>query len=144
MLLSAIPFLLGFLMILLIKVLIQLAQYSNFVAPGPTAVQIGWVVVRDLVNMFFIFILLIMAFAIILGVERYGSPQTVRDLFIMAVVVNFSKTICGIFIDIGQVIMLTFVNGFAQAAGGNFLNAFQINKLLSLRESGHPSTFLKR
>jgi hypothetical protein len=133
--------LLGFLLILVVKVLVELAQYSNFVAPGPTMVQVGWVVVRDLVNMFFILILLIMAFAIILGVEKYGSPKTVRDLFIMAIVVNFSKTICGIFIDMGQVIMLTFVNGFAQAAGGNFLNAFQINRIIALKESGDLKGF---
>jgi hypothetical protein len=128
--------LLGYLLILLVKILIELAQYSNFVAPGPTAVQVGWVVVRDLVNMFFILVLLIMAFAIILGFSNYGSPQTVRDLFIMAIVINFSKTICGLFIDLGQVVMLTFVNGFAQAAGGNFLNAFQINKILQLENEG--------
>jgi len=47
---------------------------------------------------------------------------------LFALLVNFSRTIAGIFIDISQLIMLTFVNGFAQAAGGNFVEALGITK----------------
>lgn len=128
--------LMGFIMLMEVEALIQVAQYSNFVAPGPLAVQTGWVVTRDLANMFFILILLIIAFATILSYEEYNYRKLLPRLLIMAVVINFSKTITGIFIDFGQVIMLTFVNGFKEAAGGNFFNAFQVNKLLSLADKG--------
>lgn len=122
----------GGIMIFEIRGLMAVAQYSNFVNPGPTAVRVGWVVTRDLANMFFILILLIIAFGTILGSETYHYTKTLKRLLIMAVVINFSKTITGVFIDFGQVIMLTFVNGFAQAAGGNFLRAFQVEKMLSM------------
>lgn len=128
--------LVGFILFHLVRGLIAVAAYSDFVAPGPTAVRVGWVVTRDLANMFFILILLIIAFATILGREEYNIRNTLPRLLITAIVINFSKTIAGLFIDLGQVIMLTFVNGFKDAAGGNFLNAFQVNNLLRLKDQG--------
>lgn len=124
--------LMGFILILLVRALIWAAQYSNFVSPGPTAVRIGWIVTRDLANMFFIVVLLISAFSTIIGYKDYHYTTVMPRLLITAVLINFSKTLVGILIDFSQVIMLTFVNGFAQAAGGNFMNAFQINKLMDL------------
>lgn len=125
--------LMGWIMLKEIAALLRIAQYSNFVSPGPTAVRFGWVVVRDLSNMFFILILLIIAFATILSYEEYNYRKLLPRLFIMAVVINFSKTITGLFIDFGQVVMLTFVNGFVQAAGGNFARGFQIDRMLKMR-----------
>lgn len=127
--------LMGYILIMEVDGLIRASQYANFVSPGPTAVQIGWVVTRDLANMFFIVFLLIIAFSTIIGVEKYSYRNNLRTLLIMAVVINFSKTITGIFIDMSQVLMLTFVNGFKAAAAGNFLSAFGIPKLLSLGDS---------
>lgn len=127
--------LMGWILVMEVEAVIRVSQYFNFVSPGPSAVQIGWVVTRDLANMFFIVILLIIAFGTILGSSTYHYDKNLKRLLIMAVVINFSKTICGIFIDMGQVVMLTFVNGFKEAAAGNFINAFQINKLLALGNS---------
>jgi hypothetical protein len=53
-------------------------------------------------------------------------------LLIMAVLINFSKMICGFFIDFAQVIMLTFVNGFKDMAGGNFTVLLGIDEWLKL------------
>jgi hypothetical protein len=38
-------------------------------------VQLGWKITRDLANMFFVLILLVIAFATILRVETYGMKQ---------------------------------------------------------------------
>lgn len=127
--------LMGWILVLEVEAVIRVSQYFNFVSPGPSAVRLGWIVTRDLANMFFIVILLIIAFGTILGSSTYSYEKNLPRLLIMAVVINFSKTICGLFIDMGQVIMLTFVNGFKEAAAGNFVNAFQINKLLALGNS---------
>lgn len=133
--------LMGWILVLEVDALIRVAQYHNFVSPGPSAVQIGWVVTRDLANMFFIVVLLIIAFGTILGSSTYHYEKNLPRLLIMAVVINFSKTICGIFIDMGQVVMLTFVNGFKEAAAGNFVNAFQISKLLALADGQNSYDF---
>lgn len=113
--------------------LVNVAQYSDFIGAAP--VVAGWVVVRDLCNMFFILILLVVAFATILRIESYQWKKILPKLLIMAVLINFSKTICGLIIDFAQVIMLTFVNGFAGSAG-NFIDLFGMRHYASLSVSG--------
>ncbi len=124
--------LMGRLLTLLISVLIWVSGYSDFV--NSTAVVNGWVIVRDIANMFFIIVLLVVAFGTILGQEEYHYKKLLPKLLIMAVLVNFSRTIVGVIIDFAQVVMLTFVNGYSAAAGGNFAEALQIRKLLKFND----------
>lgn len=121
----------GLLLTLIIGTLIEVAKYSNFI--DVEAVRQGWVIVRDLCNMFFILILLVIAFATILRIENYQAKRLLPKLLIMAILINFSKTIAGLIIDFSQVIMLTFVNGFADVGGGNFVKTLQMDKYLSLQ-----------
>jgi len=51
-------------------------------------------------------------------------------LLIMAVLINFSKTICGLFIDFAQVIMLTFVNGIGNGAA-NLTSLLGMDKMMA-------------
>lgn len=126
---------LGELLLMLINALIWVAEYNGFAQSH--AVANGWIIVRDVVNMFFIVVLLVIAFGTILGVEQYSyHNKRLTTLLLMAVVVNFSRTICGILIDFAQVIMLTFVNGFSQAAGGNFIEAFGLTKIFQAGKIG--------
>jgi hypothetical protein len=124
---------LGGLLVAMIHVLISVVQYNDFLkAP---AVERGWVVVRDVGNMFFIVVLIIIAFGSILRIQGYRYNQWLFRIVLMALLVNFSKTIAGFFIDVAQVIMLTFVSAFKDTAAGNFAQLFGITKLLSLRDN---------
>lgn len=125
-------YVIGLLLTLIIKILIVVAGYSDII--GVKAVTTGWEIVRDLCNMFFILILLIIAFATILRIESYNAKKLLPKLLIMAVLINFSRTICGLIIDFAQVIMLTFVNGFAAAGEGNLVKVFQIEKFLAFAQ----------
>jgi hypothetical protein len=120
----------GWILTLLIDVLIKISAYNGFI--NVTTVEVGWVKVRDLCNMFFILILLIIAFATILRIESYPAKKLLPKLLIMAVLINFSKTICGLFIDFSQVIMLTFVNAFKDAGAGNLINLFKIQNVAKI------------
>ena len=124
-----ISYVIGYVATVVIDVLIWVAQFNNII--GVAAVNQGWVIVRDLCNMFFILILLVIAFATILRQENYSAKKLLPKLLIMAVLINFSKTICGLIIDFSQVIMLTFVNGFAGSAG-NFIDLFGMRHYTSL------------
>ena len=125
----------GMMLLKAVEVLIWVATYNGFVTATP--VVTGWVIMRDVTNMFFILALLLIAFGTILGVDKYSyRNKQLSRLLIMAIVVNFSRTIAGLLIDFSQVVMLTFVNGFSASAGGNFMTAFHINELYT---SG-PST----
>lgn len=120
----------GMVLLKAVEILIWVASYQGFVTATP--VVTGWIIVRDIANMFFILALLIIAFGTILGIDKYSyRNKQLSRLLIMAILVNFSRTIAGLIIDFSQVVMLTFVNGFGQAAGGNFMTAFRINELYS-------------
>jgi hypothetical protein len=123
---------LGLVLILVMKALILIASYQNFINSG--AVQEGWTVVRDLSNMFFVVILLVIAFSTILHLENYSYKKWLPKLVLMAVLINFSKTICGLLIDVAQIIMLTFVNAFKDVAGGNLIEMLGIREIVTLAE----------
>ncbi len=124
--------LLGPLVLMLVEVLMQIAVFNKFIQSS--AVSNGWVVVRDLCNMFFVLILLIIAFATILKIENYNYKKLLPKVLILAVLVNFSKAICGVAIDFAQVVMLTFVNGFKAIGPGNILNATGLPGVLSFSD----------
>ena len=125
--------LIGGLVITLIDILIQIVQYNDFI--NAPAVSKGWVIVRDVVNMFVIVMMLVIAFATTFRIEEYQYKKLLSRLLIMSVLVNFSKMLTGFFIDFAQVIMLTFVNGFKEAAAGNFVNGFKIQAMFDFAQN---------
>ncbi len=129
--LNVVNFLVGWLITLLVKVFVAVAQYNQFIASA--AVSKGWIIIRDVFNMFFVIALLIIAFSTVLGIQKYHYKRILLSLLIAAVLVNFSKLICGIFIDISQVLMLTFVGAFKDVAGGNLIEMMGLRGLLSLK-----------
>jgi len=132
---------LGKILTWVISLLIQIAQYNSFITAP--AVSKGWIIIRDLCNMFFIAALLLIAFGTVLKVEKYSYKRTLGGLLVAAVLINFSKLICGFFIDIAQILMLTFVNAFKDAAAGNFLQMLGMDKWLNFSgaKSGGYSAF---
>ncbi|MDD2646757.1 MAG: hypothetical protein PHV78_03095 [Patescibacteria group bacterium] len=127
---SAVVAAIGKLMVVVIRVLVSLAQYNDFLKSP--VVDIGWRLIRDLCNMLFIVILLVIAFATVLQREQYSYKRMLGALVLAAVLVNFSKLICGVIIDFSQVVMLTFVNAIKDAAEGNFAELIGIKQLLSM------------
>ncbi len=123
-------------LIVVINILIGVAQYNDFI--HATAVEKGWVIVRDLCNMFFIIVLLVIAFGTILKIETYRYNRLLGKLILYAFLINFSKFIAGFWIDIGQVVMLTFVNGFKDAAAGNLASGLGMADMLTLVKNGDP------
>lgn len=110
--------------------IIELAAYNGYL--DATAVNVGWVMVRDITNMAFVVILLIIAFGTILGLEQYEWKKLLVKFVLAAILVNFSRLICGLLIDVSQLIMITFVNGIAATAGGNLINAFNLDRIVKI------------
>jgi len=124
----------GKLLTVIVRLLVVVAQYNDFI--NSPAVSKGWIIIRDICNMFFIAVLLFIAFATVLGIEKYSYKKLLGKLLLAAVLVNFSKLICGFMIDFAQIIMLTFVNAFKEAAEGNFAQMLGLTKLLAMRKTG--------
>ena len=108
---------LGLVLKLELWILPMIAQYNNFI--NEAGVITGWIVLRDLSNMLFIIVFLIMAFATILKIQSYGYQQILKRFLILAILINFSKTIVGFVIDFFQIVMLTFVDAIKDIAAGN-------------------------
>ncbi|NQV89967.1 hypothetical protein HQ487_01005, partial [Candidatus Uhrbacteria bacterium] len=116
--------------VVLIDAMIPIMTFNRFV--DNPVVKNGWAIMRDTVNMFFVIVLIIIAFGTIFGNSRFKWQQQVPRLLIFAIVINFSKTICGIMIDFGQVIMLTFANALKEVAAGNFIKTLGLDKIYSV------------
>jgi len=122
----------GKVVVIMIGILINIAQYNDFV--NSPAVGAGWAVVRDAVNMFFVIIFILIAFGTILGIDRFKWRQQVPKLLLMAIFINFSRTLCGIMIDFSQIFTLTFVNAIKDIAGGNFIQMFGLADIMDANE----------
>jgi len=109
------------------------ASYNNFTSEG--GVILGWIALRDLSNMFFILILLIIAFATILRFSNYGYQQLLKRTIIIAIIINFSKTIVGFVIDAVQVIMLTFISAVNEVLTGGLMVGLGLNELFTLNSA---------
>ena len=120
---------LGKVILLLVNVLLGFLTYNGFADAPP--VVIGWKMVRDLANMFFIVILIVASYGTILGRKDLHVRDVIPKVLLAAVLVNFSKTIVALLIDASQVVMLTFVNAFASIGAGNFTNALHLPLITS-------------
>lgn len=117
---NAIIFYIGIIFRLGVNAITTFAEYSNFI----NEVQIikAWTIVRDFCNMFFILLLLFVAFATIFRVENYSIKKLLPKILIMAILINFSRMICGLIIDFSQIIMLTILDTMTVNSIVNALN----------------------
>lgn len=138
--LGAFTRLIGSILLFLIDIFMGFASYNGFADATPVA--IGWVIVRDVVNMFFIVVLLVSAFATIIGYDsqNFRYDRVLPKLLLMAILINFSRTLIQLLVDFSQVIMLTFVNAFKDAAAGNFVTAFGLQDIMSVYAGTSAST----
>lgn len=100
----------GGLLLVLAGWLIDFALALNGQLFNTLAVRLGWQIVRDITNLFFVLGIIVIAFATIIRNQTYGLKQVLWKLIVMAVLINFSLSICGIFIDFSGVITDFFIS----------------------------------
>jgi hypothetical protein len=129
----------GWLFLKLLEVLlIPILGYNGF--SSSPIISLGWPLVRDVVNMFVVLVLLIIGIGTIVGWKNAHWDQQLPQLFIAIVAVNFSRTLCGLAIDLSQIIMFTFVNSIAQIAAGNFEQLLGFSALSTFAQSFSSSS----
>lgn len=124
---------LGLVLVLVIQGLTLIASWQLFIKAD--AVMLGWIIVRDICNMFFVVVLMIIAFGTILNIPDYSYKKWLPKLVLFAILINFSKTICGLLIDVSQVVMLTFVNAFKDIGGANLTQVLGITDILTISQT---------
>ena len=83
-----------------------------------TTINTGWGLVRDVGNMFFIFILLYIAIATILQATSFNWKKTLGNLIIAALLINFSLFFTKVIIDVSNVFAVTFYNSMKTTVNG--------------------------
>ncbi|MCD4694130.1 hypothetical protein K8R62_02105 [bacterium] len=114
----------GIILGIVVDAVISFSGYNNFI--HEPAIGYAWQIVSSFCNMFFILIVLVIAFANILNIDSYRIKSTLPKVIIMAILINFSLMICGLLIDFSQIFMMTFVNAIG-TNGGNYIEIFKID-----------------
>jgi len=89
--------------------------FSPFAIDG---INEGWALVRDFVNMFFILILVFLAIATILRINKFSDKRLLFFVIFAALLVNFSKPITVFLIDISNLAMSFFIQNLRIANEG--------------------------
>ncbi|MFA5773494.1 MAG: hypothetical protein WC908_02365 [Candidatus Paceibacterota bacterium] len=82
----------------------------------------GWKLVKDFCNMFFIFILLYIAFSTILNINSANTKQMIINVVIIGLLINFSLFATQVIIDASNVLTRVFYNESALVVGEKGLN----------------------
>ena len=72
-------------------------------------VDVGWPIVRDFINMFFIIALVVIGLATSLRIKEYQFQKTLPTLIMIAILINFTPVICGLIIDASNILMNFFL-----------------------------------
>jgi len=106
-------------------------------------VQLGWRITRDVANLGFVLGIIVIAFATIVRSETYGIKKTLFKLIMIAVLINFSLSICGVFLDASAIATNFFLskatpNGTI-ALSQAITQAFKPQALWNVKQDGIPS-----
>lgn len=124
---------LGAILFVFVKLLETLLLYNKFTLEN--GVVDGWGIIRDICNMFFILILLVIAFGTVMGVEAYQFRKLLLPFVLAVILINFSKMICGVIIDFANIITLTFMSGIGGAGlAEGLMTALRVPTFLQVPE----------
>jgi hypothetical protein len=96
-------------------------NFAIYISLNSTAYAInflndGWVSVRDIANMGFIFILIYIAVTIMLKAETGDTMKMLAKVIVVALLINFSFFFVRVVIDVGNIVAVNFYNAIASTA----------------------------
>lgn len=89
---------------------------------GKKAIDSGWKIVRDFFNLFFIIILIVIAISVSLGAGKFSDKKLVSNVLGAALLINFSKPIAYVFLDVSNLLMSFFMAQSKSALGLKLAN----------------------
>lgn len=104
-------------------------------------IDTGWTVMRDFANLFFIFILLYIAIATILGIAGHNTMTMLRNVIITALLINFSLFFTQVVIDAGNIVAKGFYDSIVTKQGDQLVRgpSTAIKEGLSIQTIFNPS-----
>ncbi len=140
--------------LLIISLILTIATFLlNWVLGNPTelsftnptgnaAIQIGWTLLRDLTNMLFVLGLAYIGLATALNFLNFDTKKIFPKLILIALLINFTPVICGVVVDISNILADFFLNG---ADFTTLLNRYTIQQegWAAVAEFAQPATLIK-
>ncbi|MDZ7726556.1 MAG: hypothetical protein U5L75_03175 [Candidatus Campbellbacteria bacterium] len=83
------------------------------------SVNIAWTLLRDIINISFIFILLYVAIGTILRIESINWKKHLTAIIIAALLVNFSLFLTKVVVDAGNILASSFYTTITECGDGN-------------------------
>jgi hypothetical protein len=96
----------------MIAISIDSNTYRNF-----DFINDGWRVVRDVSNIGFIFALLIVAFGVVLRIEKINTKKLLVNIIVVAVLINFSLFFMKVVVDVSNILSKVFYNNVTVVQG---------------------------
>lgn len=93
-------------------------NFKEHVLDKSTLVDVGWKIFRDLSNIFFIFVLLLIAIGTIIGTDIYGTKSLLAKVIFAAIIINFSLFITKAIVDMSNIMALQFYGQMRGGGGG--------------------------
>lgn len=121
--------------------IVNMTSIVNATADGTLGATIRaiWIIFRDIANMFFIFILLYAAIGTILDLGGVNMKKILRNVIIVAILLNFSLFFTKILVDASNILAITFYNKIIGAVGGDngiggvFMQQFGLTSLFDVK-----------
>lgn len=89
-------------------------------------VTIGWTILRDIANLGFVLVMIIIAVATIVRYKEYNAKSLLPKLIAAAIIVNFSLTIAGAFITFSDSLTNVFLAGKLGGSPSEFATAITV------------------
>jgi len=110
--------------------ILDFSKYANM--PG---IMDGWRIMRDVVNLSFIFILLYIAIGTILQLTGFDTKKLLTSVIVIALLVNFSAVLTKVVIDASNILALEFyqkidqpsINGQKASLAGVFVSGLKLS-----------------
>ncbi len=87
----------------------------NSATYASTIIAKGWVIARDIANMAFVFILIYLAFMLILNLEGVGIGKQLAGVIAVALLINFSFFFSRVIIDVSNILAHQFYDNIVAA-----------------------------
>ncbi len=97
----------------------ELVVSMGTVTHGMPGIMIAWTVLRDMANVFLVFITIYIGIATILGISGYGYKQLLWRVVLAALLVNFSSTFTKFVIDVSNITAIETYAMFSHASPQN-------------------------
>jgi hypothetical protein len=100
---------------------VTIVQFSTIIKEV-AAIKTAWIIIRDLVNMAFIFVLIYIGIRTIIAAGNFQTKKLIINLVLAALFINFSLFITQTIIDASNIVSINFYRSIAPGTDADVVN----------------------